>query len=85
MKASDLFIKALEAEGVEYVFGNPDFVQYANSYGATGHRLESTDSLVPMLEHCLNSPGVHLIEVPIDYSDNDRILNREIKEKSRLI
>ncbi len=69
--------------GLDY--GNPDFVQYANSYGASGHRLESTDSMVPLLEECFNTPGVHLIEVPIDYSENDRILNRDIKEKSRLI
>ncbi len=69
--------------GLDY--GNPDFVQYANSYGATGYRLKSTDSLIPLLEECFNMPGVHLIEVPIDYSDNDRILNRDIKEKSRLI
>ncbi|MEN8166782.1 MAG: thiamine pyrophosphate-dependent enzyme, partial [Pseudomonadota bacterium] len=69
--------------GLDY--GNPDFVQYADSYGAIGHRLESTDSLIPLLEECFTMPGVHLIEVPIDYSDNDRILNRDIKEKSRLI
>jgi acetolactate synthase-1/2/3 large subunit len=69
--------------GLDY--GNPDFVQYANSYGAHGHRLESTESLFPLLEECLSTPGVHLVEIPIDYSDNDRILNHEIKEKSRLI
>ncbi len=69
--------------GLDY--GNPDFVQYANSYGATGHRILSAESLVPKLEECFNTPGVHLVEVPIDYSDNDRILNHEIKEKSRLI
>jgi acetolactate synthase-1/2/3 large subunit len=33
----------------------------------------------------LRAPGVHVIDVPIDYSENDRILNREIKEKSKLI
>jgi acetolactate synthase-1/2/3 large subunit len=69
--------------GLDY--GNPDFVQYANSYGATGHRVTSAESLVPLLNECLNTPGVHLVEVPIDYSDNDRILNHEIREKSRLI
>jgi len=37
------------------------------------------------MAHCLRAPGVHLIDVPVDYSDNDRILNREIKEKSKLI
>jgi len=66
-------------------YGNPDFVMYANSYGAQGHRLESAQELIPLLEKCLDSPGVHLVEVPVDYSHNDRILNREIKENSHKI
>ena len=69
--------------GLDY--GNPNFVQYANSYGAIGHCLDSTDSLVPLLESCFSTPGVHLIEVPVDYSDNDRILNQDIKERSQQI
>ena len=69
--------------GLDY--GNPDFVKYAQSFGAHGHRVESADQLLPQLEECLNSSGVHLLEVPVDYSENDRILNHEIKEKSRLI
>ncbi|MBF0470012.1 MAG: acetolactate synthase large subunit, partial [Gammaproteobacteria bacterium] len=64
---------------------NPDFVKYAESYGAHGHRLEEGDSLVDLLEHCFTASGVHLVEVAIDYSDNDRILNHEIQEMSRLI
>jgi acetolactate synthase I/II/III large subunit len=66
-------------------FNNPDFVMYAQSYGASGHRLESCETFLPLLEECFASPGVHLIEVPIDYSDNDRILNKEIREKSRFL
>ena len=62
--------------------GNPDFVAYAESYGAHGHRPSSAAEFAPMLQKCLDTPGVHLIDVPIDYSDNDRILNREIKELS---
>lgn len=69
--------------GLDY--GNPDFVQYANSYGARGHRIASAGELPTLLQQCLNDPGVHLIEVPIDYSDNDRILNHAIKEQSRAI
>jgi len=69
--------------GLDY--GNPDFVAYANSYGAHGHRLNSADALIPQLEECLNTSGVHLIEVPVDYSENDRILNREIHERSARI
>ena len=67
--------------GLDY--GNPDFVQYARSYGAEGHRVAAADELLPLLEQCLSSPGVHLVEVPVDYSDNDRILNHEIRQKSR--
>jgi len=66
--------------GLDY--GNPDFVRYAQSYGAQGHRVSSAEELLPVLEHCLASPGVHLVEVPVDYRDNDRILNHEIRERS---
>ncbi len=69
--------------GLDY--NNPDFVKYADSYGAYGHRVESADHLRPMMEECFNTPGVHLIDCPVDYVDNDRILNREIKEKSKLV
>jgi acetolactate synthase-1/2/3 large subunit len=62
--------------------GNPDFVKYAESYGAHGLRIENADHLLSQLEECLNSPGVHVIDAPVDYSDNDRILNHEIQEKS---
>ncbi|MGU7772801.1 acetolactate synthase large subunit [Burkholderia sp. MR1-5-21] len=61
---------------------NPDFVSYAQSYGAHGHRVEAADDLEPLLRECFASPGVHVIDVPIDYSDNERVLNREIKRLS---
>lgn len=66
-------------------FGNPDFVKYAESYGASGHRVEKAEALLPVFEKCYSIPGVHVIDVPVDYSDNDRILNREINEKSKLL
>ncbi|MFQ5708968.1 MAG: acetolactate synthase large subunit [bacterium] len=66
-------------------FGNPDVVKYADSYGAHGHRVTSAVDLLPQLEECFSTAGVHLIDLPVDYSDNDRILNREIKEKSQLV
>ncbi|KWH20195.1 acetolactate synthase [Burkholderia territorii] len=61
---------------------NPDFVSYAQSYGAHGHRVEAADELEPLLRDCFATPGVHVIDVPIDYSDNERVLNREIKRLS---
>lgn len=66
-------------------FGNPDFVAYAESYGAKGHRLEATDDFVPMLKICFFEGGVHLIEAPVDYSENKRVLIDELAEKVCLI
>ncbi|MGZ8295862.1 MAG: acetolactate synthase large subunit [Allosphingosinicella sp.] len=63
-------------------YGNPDFVKYAESYGAHGHRVESAEGVPALLRHCLDTPGVHLIDCPVDYSENDRILNKEIKALS---
>ncbi|MEZ5743834.1 MAG: acetolactate synthase large subunit [Sphingomonadaceae bacterium] len=59
-------------------YSNPDFVTHAESYGAIGHRIESAAHLVEVLAHCRETPGVHLIDCPVDYSENDRILNEEI-------
>ena len=63
-------------------YGNPDFVKYAESYGANGFRIDSAASLPKVLRGCLDTPGVNLIDCPVDYSDNDGILNRQIKELS---
>jgi acetolactate synthase-1/2/3 large subunit len=63
-------------------YNNPDFVKYAESYGANGYRVGSAAEIPALLEKCLNTPGVNLIEVPVDYSDNDLILNKQIKELS---
>ena len=62
--------------------GNPDFVEYAHSYGARGHRPGSADAFAPLLRRALDTPGVDLIEVPIDYADDDRLLNEEIPRLS---
>ena len=60
-------------------FGNPDFVAYARAYGAKGSRVESADGLVPALETAFASGGVHLISVPVDYSENIRVLVDELQ------
>lgn len=59
---------------------NPDFVKYAESYGAHGYRIEKTEDYEKVLEKCLHSKGVHIIEVPVDYSENAK-LTKELKEK----
>ncbi|MEP2734776.1 MAG: acetolactate synthase large subunit [Erythrobacter sp.] len=63
-------------------YGNPDFVKYAESYGAHGHRVESSEHLTEVLAHTRDTPGVHLIDCPVDYTENDQILNIDIKELS---
>ena len=69
--------------GLDY--DNPDFVAYAESYGAHGHRIESSEGLLPKLSECLNSKGVHLIDIPMDYSENAKVLTEELKEKICII
>ena len=64
-------------------FGNPDFVRYAESYGALGHRVESTDALASVLSDCLASPGVHLIDCPVDYGDSQHQLFNDIPDRSK--
>lgn len=65
--------------------GNPDFVKYAESYGASGYRVNTAVGFSDIVSSCFDVPGVHVIEIPVDYSENDRILNHEIKEKSRFL
>lgn len=69
--------------GLDY--GNPDFVKYAEAYGAKGHRVQSTDQLPNLLNECLNGSGVHLIEVPVDYSENEKVLIEELKSKTCIL
>jgi acetolactate synthase-1/2/3 large subunit len=69
--------------GLDY--GNPDFVKYAESYGAKGFRPTSVDDFKSILDKCINSKGVNLIDLSIDYSENDRILNKELAERSKKI
>ena len=66
-------------------YNNPDFVKYAESYGAHGHRVESAEHLTSLLKQCLDTPGVHLIDCPVDYSENDQILNKDIKTLSKQV
>jgi len=63
-------------------FGNPDFVKYAESYGARGWRVNATEDLVPTLEQAFNAGGVHVVAVPIDYSENTRVLIEELRNRA---
>lgn len=69
--------------GLDYK--NPDFVQYAQSFGAFGYRPNSCAEFAAILKKTLNSKGVHLIDLPVDYSLNHMILNELLKNKACLI
>jgi acetolactate synthase-1/2/3 large subunit len=60
-------------------FGNPDFVRYAEAYGAKGWRIGATSELVTTLEAAFSQGGVHLVAAPIDYGENTRVLVEELR------
>ncbi len=66
-------------------FGNPDFALYAQAYGARGCRLTEVGQLVPTLEAAFQAGGVQLVAVPIDYSENKRVLVDELKARNRFM
>jgi acetolactate synthase-1/2/3 large subunit len=62
-------------------FGNPDFVRYAEAYGAKATRVGAAGELAPALEQAFAGGGVHLVIVPIDYSENKRVLVDELAQR----
>lgn len=69
--------KALGMRDFGLSFGNPDFIKLAESFGARGHQIEHATDLVPEIERSFATPGVHVIDVPIDYSENERVFDQE--------
>ncbi len=65
-------------------FNNPDFVKYAESYGCIGHRLDKTENFIILLKKCFAEGGVHIIDVPIDYSENKKVLTDELANKKTI-
>jgi acetolactate synthase I/II/III large subunit len=55
---------------VDTTFTNPDFVAYAESFGATGYRIRSAGELLPALRAALAAETVTVIACPVDYSAN---------------
>jgi acetolactate synthase-1/2/3 large subunit len=59
-------------------FGNPDFVKYAESYGARGWRVHATGGYSRRWSRPFSAGGVHVVAIPIDYSENMRVLVDEL-------
>ncbi|QRM33757.1 acetolactate synthase large subunit [Microvirga sp. VF16] len=64
-------------------FGNPDFVAYAKAYGVKGSRVEGPDDLAPTLEAAFADGGIQLVTVPVDYSENMRVLVEELRTQAQ--
>ena len=54
-------------------FSNPDFVAYAESFGARGYQVRSAGDLLPMLTDALAADTVSVVACPVDYSENLRL------------
>ena len=54
-------------------FGNPDFVKYAESFGAKGYRVTRTEDLLPTLRQALGDGTVSIIDCPVDYAENMKL------------
>ena len=57
-------------------FGNPDFVKYAESFGAKGYRVQAADELMPILKQAVADNTVVVVDVPVDYSENMKLTAR---------
>ncbi len=60
----------------EVDFTNPDFVKYAESFGARGYRIEKAEDLEPTIKKALDEEGVSLIVCPVDYSENVKLTDK---------
>jgi acetolactate synthase-1/2/3 large subunit len=65
-------------------FKNPDFVKYAESFGAKGYRVERAADLVPTLKRALADDTVVIIDCPVDYAENMKLTQRLKDMKSPL-
>jgi acetolactate synthase I/II/III large subunit len=57
-------------------FHTPDFVKYAESFGAKGYRINRTEELLPTLKYALEDDAVSVITCPVDYSQNIELTNK---------
>jgi acetolactate synthase-1/2/3 large subunit len=60
-------------------FKNPDFVKYAESFGAKGYRVERAADLLPTLEQAIRDDTVVIVDCPVDYGEN-MLLTARLKE-----
>lgn len=57
-------------------FTNPDFVKFAESFGAKGYRVEAADQLAPILKQAIADDTVVIVDCPVDYSENMKLTEK---------
>jgi len=57
-------------------FRNPNFVKFAESFGAKGYQIKAAAELLPTLRKALDDEGVSVIACPVDYSENMKLTAR---------
>ncbi|AGC49506.1 acetolactate synthase large subunit [Lawsonia intracellularis] len=57
-------------------FTNPDFVTYAEAFGAKGYSITKAEDLLPILQKALNDSTVSVISCPVDYSENMKLIEK---------
>jgi acetolactate synthase-1/2/3 large subunit len=69
--------------GLEY--NNPNFVKYAESYGAHGHCITSVTGFIETVDRAYRQGGVHLIDLPVDYSQNVKELITDLRDHQSVV
>jgi acetolactate synthase I/II/III large subunit len=57
-------------------FHNPDFVKYAEAFGAKGYRISRAAELLPTLKSALQDNAISVIACPVDYSENMELTDK---------
>ncbi len=55
---------------------NPDFVKFAESFGAKGYKVDKAESLEGILKTAMNDGTVSIIDCPVDYDENMKLTAR---------
>ncbi|MBI4313788.1 MAG: acetolactate synthase large subunit [Candidatus Omnitrophica bacterium] len=56
--------------------GNPDWVKFAESFGAKGYRIEAAADLKKVLQEALRQKVPTVIDVPIDYQEQGHLIEQ---------
>ncbi len=72
--------KGMHLESFGLNFTNPDFVMLAESFGAMGYKLSSVNEFTELLPTVLEQPGIHILDVAVDYSENTKLDKEQLSK-----